>query len=130
MRKHPPPSTGVTRQQQSTERNSHHMWHLGIFNWIGDPHDALELLPAHLDWIRQQQLAGRILFAGPSDDGEKGIIVFAHMDHDKAETLCRSDPFVAKGHRRYTLIAWDVHQALGIGFQSTPVAPMTQTDSR
>ncbi|MUL77129.1 YciI family protein [Mycolicibacterium sp. CBMA 226] len=106
------------------------MWHLAIFDWTADPHDALNLLPAHLEWIRREQLAGRMLFAGPGDNGEKGIIVFAHMTQEEAEALCRSDPFVTEGHRRYTLIAWDVHQALGVGFQTTPVAPMTHTDSR
>jgi uncharacterized protein YciI len=106
------------------------MWHLAIFDWTGDPHAALDLLPAHLDWIRREQLAGRMLFAGPSDDGDKGIIVFGHMDRAAVETLCESDPFVADGHRRYTLITWDVHQALGVGFQTTPVAPMTRLDSQ
>jgi uncharacterized protein YciI len=104
------------------------MWHLAIYDWTGDPRKALHLLEPHLEWIREQQLTGRILFAGPSADGEQGVIVFGHMDRDDAENLCRSDPFIVDGHRRYTLITWDVHQVLGVGFQHTPVEPMTRGD--
>jgi uncharacterized protein YciI len=102
------------------------MWYLATFEWTGDPREAVDLLTPHLEWIREHQLAGRMLFAGPSDDGELGIIVFGHMDRTEAETLCRNDPFVIDGHRNYTLTGWDVHQVLGVGFQNTPVDRMTR----
>jgi uncharacterized protein YciI len=104
------------------------MWHLALFSWSGDPVEAAPLLPTHLEWIHREQAAGRVLFAGPSDDGDQGIMVLGHMTHAQAEPLCCSEPFVAGGYRTVALTGWDVHQALGVGFQNTPIDQMKQSD--
>ena len=55
--------------------------------------------PAHLDWMREQQLAGRVLIAGPG------------------------------GFRNYEVIGWDVHQLLGIGgFDLPTITAMTASE--
>src|SRR5260221_3711952 len=42
------------------------------------------------------------------------------------DALCRQEPFVARGYREYEVIAWDVHQLLGIGgFDVKTIAAMT-----
>ena len=92
------------------------MWHLTLHKWVGDPARAVhEQLEAHLRWMQGQQMAGRILMAGPTPDRSIGIMVFGHMSTDEVDDICRGDPFVAHGFRTYEVIPWDVHHVLGIG---------------
>lgn len=93
------------------------MWHLALFRWIGPRAQAMALLGDHLAWNRRQHGAGRLLFSGPSADMELGIMAFGEAagDTETVRELCASEPFVAAGHRSVELVAWDVHQALGLG---------------
>lgn len=50
------------------------MWHLTLHRWTGDPSLAVaRLLDAHLTWMQRQQLAGKVLMAGPIPDKRLGI---------------------------------------------------------
>lgn len=93
------------------------MWHLALFRWAGPRAAAMGVLGEHLAWNRRQHAAGRLLFSGPSDDMELGIMVFGEAagDREAVTELCASEPFVAGGHRSVEIIAWEVHQALGQG---------------
>lgn len=92
------------------------MWHLTIHRWVGDPREAItSTLADHLEWMRDQQLAGRILMAGPTLDRSLGIMVFGHLETEVVHQLCRTDPFVERGHRTFEVIPWDVHHVLGVG---------------
>ena len=106
------------------------MWYLTMHRWIGDREEAIKSsLDDHLAWLRQQQLAGKVLIAGPSHDGALGIIVFGQMSKPDLEALCRQEPFVARGYREYDVVEWDVHQLLGIGgFDVKTIAAMTRGD--
>jgi uncharacterized protein YciI len=43
------------------------MWYLTLHRWFGDRHEAINSsLDDHLAWMREQQLAGKVLFSGPS----------------------------------------------------------------
>ena len=103
------------------------MWYLTLHRWTGDREEAIKSsLDDHLAWLRQQQFAGKVLIAGPSHDGDLGIIVFGHMSRAGLDALCRQEPFVARGLREYEVIEWDVHQLLGIGgFDAKTIAAMT-----
>jgi uncharacterized protein YciI len=102
------------------------MWHLTIHRWVGDQAQAAAThLEAHLAWTREQQLAGRILAAGPTRDRSLGIMLHAHMSEDDVHALCRTDPFVSSGFRSYEVIPWDVRHAFGIDApsQGAPAPP-------
>ena len=105
------------------------MWYLTLHRWLGDREEAIKSgLDDHLAWLRQQQLAGKVLIAGPSLDGDLGIIVFGHMSEADLHELCSQEPFIARGYRDCEVIAWDVHQLLGIGgFDVKAIAAMTQS---
>ncbi len=103
------------------------MWYLTLHRWTGDREEAIKSsLGDHLAWLQKQQLAGKVLISGPSGDGNLGIIVFGHMSSADLDVLCRQEPFVARGYREYEVIAWDVHQLLGIGaFDVSPLSAST-----
>jgi hypothetical protein len=100
---------------------------LTLHRWVGEREEAIKSsLDDHLAWLRQQQFSGKVLIAGPSHDGDLGIIVFAHMSRADLDVLCRQEPFVARGLREYEVVEWDVHQLLGIGgFDVKTIAAMT-----
>jgi len=104
------------------------MWQLTVHRWVGDREEAIRTsLDDHLAWMRQQQLAGRVLIAGPSADQELGIIVFGHLSKAEVEEVCRQEPFIVRGYRECEVITWDVHHLLGIGgFDKKTIAAMTQ----
>jgi uncharacterized protein YciI len=105
------------------------MWYLTLHRWVRDREDAIKSsFDDHLAWLREQQLAGKVLISGPSHDGDLGIIVFGHMSKPDLDALCRHEPFVARGYREYEVVAWDVHQLLGIGgFDVKTIAAMTRS---
>ena len=104
------------------------MWYLTLHRWVGDPRPAIaEKLSAHLAWMGEQQLAGRVLIAGPAENREVGIIVLGHMPRAAVDDLLRTEPFIAGGHRGYEVFAWDVHHLLGVGgFDVSAVTAMTE----
>jgi uncharacterized protein YciI len=106
------------------------MWYLTLHRWVGDRQEAVKnALHDHLAWMREQQLAGKVLMAGPTPDFELGIIVFGHMPESALHQLCRTEPFVAAGYRNYETIPWDVHHLLGIGsFDLKTLAATTRPD--
>jgi hypothetical protein len=105
------------------------MWYLTVHRWVSDRGQAIKnSLDDHLAWMRERQLAGEVLIAGPSHDGDLGIIVFGHMSKADLDALCRQEPFVARGYREYEVIEWDVHQLLGIGgFDVKTIAAMMRS---
>ncbi len=102
------------------------MWHLTIHRWATEnPRDAIaSTLTDHLAWMKEQQMTGRILMAGPTPDRSMGLMVFGHLDTDVVHGICDTDPFVERGFRTFEVIPWDVHHVLGIGgFTPEAVAP-------
>jgi uncharacterized protein YciI len=103
------------------------MWYLTLHKWVGDRQAAArDALGDHLAWMKEQQLAGKVLMAGPTPDFELGIIIFGHMPESAVHELCRHEPFISGGYRNYEVIPWDVHHVLGIGhfeLKASPAAP-------
>ncbi len=107
------------------------MWYLTLHRWIGDRESAMKVLGEHLSWMRDQQLAGNIIAAGPTPDRELGIMVLRNMSRDEVDAICGTDPFIRAGFRAYEVIPWEVHHLLGIGgFDVTTIAAMTSAEHR
>lgn len=107
------------------------MWFLTLHRWTGDRGRAMALLDDHLAWMHRQQMAGKIIAAGPTPDRELGIMIFSHMSRDELAEICRTDPFVAGGFRQYEAFPWEVHHLLGIGgFDRATVEAMAAAEHR
>jgi uncharacterized protein YciI len=91
------------------------MWYLVLRHDVAPRSEWTATLDEHLAWIRQQHLAGSILFSGPTSDIRTGIYVIRADSRAAAEVIARSDPFTRDGHCRFEMHEWDVRQALGIG---------------
>jgi len=91
------------------------MWQLTLHRWVGDRSEALTMLDEHLTGMRNQQRAGNIIAAGPSSDGELGIMVLRHMSRDEVDSFLSTEPFTQASRRTYEVIPWEPHHVLGVG---------------
>ncbi|MBM4368112.1 MAG: hypothetical protein FJ102_18010 [Deltaproteobacteria bacterium] len=66
---------------------------------------------AHVVYLRALERAGRLVLAGPFDDGSGGLVVFRAVDRAEAEQILARDPFVAEGVRVATLRRWSLSNA-------------------
>jgi caffeoyl-CoA O-methyltransferase len=95
------------------------MWYLIIRRDVQPRDQWTATLDGHLAWMREQHLAGRVLFSGPTADIRTGIYVVHAPSRTEAERIAASDPFTAAGHCTFDLYEWDVRQVLGAGPFST-----------
>jgi uncharacterized protein YciI len=95
------------------------MWYLIIRHDVTPRQTWAATLDDHLAWMREQHLAGKILFSGPTSDIRTGIYVVRAADGDAARAVASSDPFTRDGDCRFDMYEWDVRQALGSGPFST-----------
>jgi caffeoyl-CoA O-methyltransferase len=95
------------------------IWYLVIRRDVQPRGAWTATLDQHLAWMREQHLAGRVLFSGPTADIRTGIYLVRSASRAEAERIAASDPFTAAGHCAFDLYEWDVRQALGAGPFST-----------
>lgn len=82
-----------------------------------EPPEAVKaVLPDHLAYQRDQEEAGKLVFAGPLSDesGEQmqgmGLIVYRASSFEEANSLAANDPMHAKKMRSYTLRRWLINE--------------------
>lgn len=92
------------------------MWYLTLHRWVGDRGEAIKsTVDDHLAWMRDQQRAGEVLIAGPTRDGDLGIIVFGHMSRAGPDALGHQGPLVAGAYRQYEVVEWAAFATLLAG---------------
>ncbi|HWJ00090.1 MAG TPA: YciI family protein [Burkholderiales bacterium] len=72
-------------------------------------------LDVHLEWMRRQHEAGKVLFSGPSPKRGLGIYVIRADSEAEAAEIAAADPYTGDGQTEFELIEWDVRQVLGAG---------------
>lgn len=66
------------------------------------PPDAIEQTrPAHLEFLKEEIAAGRLLLAGRQEDGTGGILVTADIDAEAADDMIARDPYTRAGVAEY-----------------------------
>lgn len=65
----------------------------------------------HRRWLDDQHRAGRLLFSGPTTDGEYGIYIMLASSLDEAQAIAGQDPYHARGIRRMDVREWRAHRA-------------------
>lgn len=76
----------------------------------------------HLRWLRSEHEQGVILISGPDPDRTRSLFVLRAPSSTAAEAVVRGDPLDHDGRAPLTLIEWEVHQLLGIGFSGPGAA--------
>ncbi|MHA3021768.1 YciI family protein [Mycobacterium sp. BMJ-28] len=77
--------------------------------------DIQRVIPAHKQWIAEQEAAGRIFIAGPflTEDfsyAGSGLIVFRAETSEQARLLAQQDPMHAAGLRTFRIVPWQINE--------------------
>lgn len=92
--------------------------------------DVQASLPAHLQYQRSLEAAGKLAFAGPLSDptGEliqgTGLIIYRAGSLEEAQGLAADDPMHKSGARSFTLRRWLVNEgslSLSVGLSTKSV---------
>ena len=81
-----------------------------------DPALVKATLPAHLDYQKEMEASGRLVFAGPLSDetGEEmqgfGMIVYRAESFEQAKSFAEADPMHKSGARSFTMRRWLINE--------------------
>ena len=66
------------------------------------PADVVEQTrPAHLEFLKSEVDAGRLLLAGRQEDGSGGMLITSDMSVEDAQDIVDRDPYTRAGVARY-----------------------------
>jgi uncharacterized protein YciI len=75
-----------------------------------------ETLPRHLEYQKEMESRGALVFAGPVSDetGEEmngaGMIIYRAASFDEARSFAEADPMHAEGRRSFSLRRWLINE--------------------
>ena len=88
------------------------MWYIVLSRSLPEKESEKEQnYQAHRQWLDDQHRAGRLLFSGPTTDGEYGIYVMLASNLDEAKSIASGDPHHAQGIRQMEVREWRAHRA-------------------
>ena len=62
----------------------------------------------HIDFLAQQEKAGRIFARGRFTGGEGGLVIYIAASFEEALKIAESDPYVSLGARSLEVFEWDM----------------------
>ena len=62
----------------------------------------------HVDFLTENEKAGKIFARGKFMDGEGGLVIYMAASREEATRLAASDPYVAFGARMLEIFEWDM----------------------
>jgi uncharacterized protein YciI len=74
-----------------------------------DPDLRARVRPRHLEYVRALHESGRVVSAGPFEDGSGALIVYEAADEAEARALVDGDPYAVEGVMAAPVLrAWNV----------------------
>ena len=86
--------------------------------------EGRELMRAHLEWLLEMEIEGRLFAAGPLDYGQPprtgdpivnatGMYLFAAASGTEAAAIAAREPFAVAGWRTWSLCPWLLNEGAG-----------------
>lgn len=72
-------------------------------------------LASHLQWMREQHLAGHVVMSGPAPGRGMSMYLIRAASYEVAREIADADPYTQAGQCEYVLIEWAIHQIMGAG---------------
>ena len=77
------------------------MFHVLKSTYMRSPDVVEQTRPAHLEFLKAEIDAGRLLLAGRQEDGSGGMLITADMSVEDAQDIVDRDPYTRAGVARY-----------------------------
>ena len=78
------------------------MFHVLKSIYLQPPDVVEQTRPAHLEFLKDEIEAGRLLLAGRQDDGSGGMLITADISAEDADDMVARDPYTRAGVGEYT----------------------------
>lgn len=88
------------------------MFHVLKSTYLQPPNVVNETRPAHLEWLKREVAAGRIVLAGRLEDESGAILITGDLSAEEAQSIVERDPYTAAEVARYE------HQAFNGAFRA------------
>jgi len=79
------------------------MFHVLKSTYLQPPDVVNQTRPAHLEWLKGEVAAGRIVLAGRLEDETGAILISGDISADEAQAIVDNDPYTAAQVARYEL---------------------------
>ena len=77
------------------------MIHVLKSTYLQSPDVIEQTRPAHLEFLKDEIAAGRLLLAGRQDDGSGGMLITSDIDAADADDMIARDPYTRAGVANY-----------------------------
>jgi uncharacterized protein YciI len=83
------------------------MFHVLKSTYLQSPDVVNETRPAHLEWLKGEVAAGRIMLAGRLEDESGAILLTGDISAEEAQGIVDRDPYTAAGAARYERLSFN-----------------------
>ncbi|MCT7659147.1 YciI family protein [Mycobacterium deserti] len=83
------------------------MFHVLKSTYLQAPDVVNQTRPAHLEWLKGEVAAGRILLAGRQEDESGAVLITGDMSAESAKDIVDRDPYTAAGVARYERVPFN-----------------------
>lgn len=83
------------------------MFHILKSTYHAPPDVVDQTRPAHLEFLKDEIAAGRLLLAGRQEDGSGGVLITGDMSADEAQDIVDRDPYTQAGVANYQRLSFN-----------------------
>ena len=83
------------------------MFHILKSTYLQPPEVIDQTRPAHLEFLKDEIAAGRLLLAGRQEDGSGGVLITGDMSADEAHEIVDRDPYTQAGVANYQRLSFN-----------------------
>ncbi|MGV0580453.1 YciI family protein [Mycolicibacterium elephantis] len=83
------------------------MFHVLTSTYLQPPDVINQTRPAHLEWLKGEVEAGRILLAGRREDESGAVLITGDLSAQEAQDIVDRDPYTAAGVARYERMSFN-----------------------
>lgn len=83
------------------------MFHVLKSTYLKPPEVINETRPGHLDWLKDEVAAGRIVLAGRQEDESGAVLVTGDISAEDAQDVVARDPYTRAGVASYERVSFN-----------------------
>jgi uncharacterized protein YciI len=83
------------------------MFHILKSTYLQPPDVVNQTRPAHLEWLKNEVAAGRIVLAGRQEDESGAVLITGDISADEARDIVARDPYTAAAVARYEQVSFN-----------------------
>jgi uncharacterized protein YciI len=83
------------------------VFHVLKSTYLKPPDVVNQTRPAHLEWLKDEVAAGRIVLAGRQEDESGAVLITGDISADEARDIVDRDPYTPAGVARYELLSFN-----------------------